>query len=64
MRTKNEIKERIQDLNDLRLLYVQKQNNYKGTEEEWFEGSKTLGYYQDREVEYLRMIELLEWVLK
>lgn len=64
MKTKEEINKKIQELNDLRKMYAEKQNIYKWTEKERTEGSEQFAIYQDREFECIKKIELLEWVLK
>jgi hypothetical protein len=63
MKRKDEIESKISQLEQEMKYWQKMQNEYKRTNHEKENGSETYGMYQVKEVDALKKIELLKWVL-
>jgi hypothetical protein len=63
MKRKDEIESKISQLEQEVKYWQKMQNEYKWSNQEKENGSETYGMYQVKEVDALKKIELLRWVL-
>lgn len=63
MKRKDEIESKISQLEQEMKYWQKMQNEYKWSNHEKENGSETYGMYQVKEVDALKKIELLKWVL-
>ncbi len=63
MKTENQIKDKISQLEQEVVHWQEMQNKYKWLSHEKEKGSETYGMYQAKEFETLSKINLLKWVL-
>ena len=63
MKSKDEIESKISQLEQEMKYWQNMQNEYKWSNHEKENGSETYGMYQAKEIDALKKIELLKWVL-
>lgn len=63
MEKQTKIIEKIEMYKNQRQKWIDKQINYRWTDEEKRNGSQTYGYYQEKEQLFTALISELEWVL-